>query len=232
VRVAALYDVHGNLPALDAVLAQVPDDAVILVGGDVAAGPLPGDTLERLRGLGDRVQWIRGNADRELTPGEPAMGPPDVLSWVRDRLSAEQIEFLHGLPERVELEVDGLGSVLFCHATPRNDVDIFLEGTPEEHVGPLFDGVDADTVVCGHTHMQFVRVVAGIRVVNAGSVGMPYEDDPGAYWALLGPRVEHRRTQYDESVLADTEFPAPYFSGQRPSRAETAEYFAKFAVGA
>ena len=231
-RVAALYDVHGNLPALEAVLAEVPDDAVILVGGDVAMGPLPSETLERLRRVGDRVQWIRGNADRELTPGEDGLAPPDVLEWAREQLSAEQIAFLHGLPERIELDVDDLGRVLFCHASPRNDVDVFLEGTPEEQIAPLFAYVEAGTVVCGHTHMQFSRLIAGTHVVNAGSVGMPYEDEPGAYWALLGPGTEHRRTEYDARALEGIETPIRYFSDERPSKAEVTEFFGTLAVGA
>ena len=209
----------------------MPDDAVILVGGDVAMGPLPSETLERLRAIGDRVHWIRGNADRELMPGEDGLAPPDALEWAREQLSAEQIAFLHGLPERVELDVDGLGRVLFCHASPRNDVDVFLEGTPEEQVAPLF-GVAADTVVCGHTHMQFARQLGDKLVVNAGSVGMPYEDEPGAYWVLLGPGVEHRRTVYDDSSLAGIETPIRYFSEGRPTRAEVTEFFGTLAVGA
>ncbi len=95
-RVAALYDIHGNLPALDAVLAELPDDAVVVCGGDCAAGPLPSETLERLRGLGDRVHWLRGNADREIMPGEQGLAPPDVIGWVRDQLTEEQIAFLYG----------------------------------------------------------------------------------------------------------------------------------------
>lgn len=231
-QVAALYDVHGNLPALDAVLSEVPGEANILIGGDVAAGPFPSESLERLRSLGDRVLWIRGNADRELTVGEEGLAPANVLEWVRNRLSIEQIRFLHGLPERLELDIAGLGRVLFCHASPRNDVDVFLEGTPEERVSRLFAGVDARAVVCGHTHMQFSREIAGIRVVNAGSIGMPYEDLPGAYWALVGPGIEHRRTEYDAAALASTGFPGRYFSGDRPSRAETIAFFETLAVGA
>jgi len=232
VRVAALYDVHGNLPALEAVLAEVPDDAVILLGGDVAAGPRPSETLERLQALGDDVLWIRGNADRELDPDEVGMAPANVIGWVRDQLSEEQIAFLHGLPERLELDVDGVGRVLFCHATPQNDTDIFLEGTPEQRVAPSFVGVEADLVVCGHTHMQFSREVAGIRVVNAGSVGMPYDDEPGAYWLALGPDVEHRRTPYDPAGLDASAFPGDYFRGGRPSKAEVTELFGANAVGA
>jgi putative phosphoesterase len=231
-RVAALYDVHGNPPALEAVLAEVPDDAVILVGGDVTAGPVPAETLERLRGLGERVRWIRGNADRELTPSEPGLAPAEVIEWVRGQHSDEQIAFLHELPERLEMDVEGVGHVLFCHATPQNDTDIFLEGTPEERVAPLFAGVEADLVVCGHTHMQFSREIAGVRVVNAGSVGMAYDDEPGAYWLALGPGVEHRRTVYDQAGLEASAFPGDYFRGGRPSRADVTAYFEPHTVGA
>ncbi len=231
-QVAALYDVHGNPSAIDAVLAEVPDEATILVGGDVAAGPYPAEALERLRSLGERVRWIRGNADRELRPGEQGLAPADVIGWVREQLSDEQVAFLHGLPERIELDVDGVGRVLFCHATPQNDTDIFLEDTPEERVAPSFAGVGADLVVCGHTHMQFDREIAGIRVVNAGSVGMPYDDEPGAYWLALGPGAEHRRTAYDEAGLDASAFPGDYFRGGRRSRAEVMAFFGQHAVGA
>ena len=186
--IATLYDVHGNIRALEAVLAEIPDDATIVVGGDVAVGPKPAETLERLRALGDRVLWLRGNADRELTPGEPGLAPAGALDAVRAQLTDEQIAFLHNLPPTVQI-----GRVLFCHATPQNDTDIFTERTPEERVAPQFADVDADTVVCGHTHMQFERTIAGKRVLNSGSVGMPYEDEPGAYWML---DLVHRRTEY------------------------------------
>jgi putative phosphoesterase len=187
--IATLYDVHGNIRALEAVLREVPDDATIVVGGDVAVGPHPSETLERLRSLGDRALWLRGNADRELTPGEPGLAPAGALEPVRAKLTAEQIAFLHDLPPTVQI-----GRVLFCHATPRNDIDIFTERTPEERVAPYFADVDADVVVCGHTHMQFERTIAGKRVLNSGSVGMPYEDAPGAYWML---DLAHRRTEYE-----------------------------------
>jgi putative phosphoesterase len=187
--VAALYDVHGNLPALEAVLAEIPDDATIVVGGDVAAGGAqPSETLERLRALRERVVWIRGNADRELTPGEPGLAPEGTLEATRAALTDEQIAFLHANPLTAQI-----GNVLYCHATPRNDVDIFTERTPDEPLIPIFEAVDADVVVCGHTHSQFERTIAGKRVINSGSVGMPYEDEPGAYWLL---DLEHRRTDY------------------------------------
>ena len=195
--VAALYDIHGNLAALEAVLAEVPADATIVVGGDICAGgEQPSEVLTRLRGLGDRVVWVRGNADRELHPGEEGLASPEFLEQARAELSEEQIEFLHDLPE-----TQLVGGVLYCHASPRNDLDIFTERTPEERIAFLFEGLDVAAVVCGHTHMQFDRTVAGVRVVNAGSVGMPYEEEPGAYWLLdLTPR----RTPYEGAELKAT----------------------------
>ena len=196
-QVAALYDIHGNLAALEAVLAEVPADATILVGGDICAGgEQPSDTLARLRGLGDRVAWLRGNADRELFPGEDGLAPPEFLEEARSKLSEEEIAFLHDLPP-----IQRIGDVLYCHASPRNDLDIFTERTPEERIAFLFDGLDVATVVCGHSHTQFERTVAGVRVVNAGSVGAPYEEEPGAYWLL---DLVHRRTPYDGAELKVT----------------------------
>jgi putative phosphoesterase len=197
VAVAALYDIHGNLPALDAVLAEVPADASIVLGGDVCAGcEQPSETLARLRELGDRVRWVRGNADRELYPGEGGLVPEPLVEETRGRLSEEGIAFLHGLPETQRID-----DVLYCHASPRNDMDIFTERTPEERLAPLFEGLDVSTVVCGHTHTQFERTVAGVRIVNAGSVGMPYEEEAGAYWLLdLAPR----RTPYAGAELKAT----------------------------
>jgi predicted phosphodiesterase len=214
-RVAALYDVHGNLPALEAVLAEVDAD-LILAGGDVIGGAAPAETVERLRGLGDGVRWLRGNAERELVelpPPREAGPPPGELERLRAALTDEQADFLYGLPERVELDVDGLGHVLFCHATPQNDLDIVTPLTPDTRLERILVGVDAGVVVAGHTHIQEDRAVAGVRWVNAGSVGMPYEEAAGAYWALLGPDVELRRTEY-----AEAEPPLA-------SRREAAEYF-------
>ena len=225
-KVAALYDVHGNLPALEAVLAEVPDAATIVVGGDVAAGPFPSETLERLRALGDRVRWLRGNADRELTPGERGLAPPEVIEWVRGRLSEEQIAFLHELPPTLELDVAGIGRVLFCHATPRNDVDVFTERTPEERIAPQFADLGVELVVCGHTHLHFVRPIADVTVANAGSVGMSYEDTPGAYWLELGPGVAPRFTPF---VLDTGDYPVAWPSLPRE---EALAFFETLAVGA
>jgi putative phosphoesterase len=192
-RVAALYDIHANLPALDAVLAEADAADLIVVGGDFAHGPLPAETVDRLRALGDRVRFIRGNADREV--GAEA-------AWQREPLGEERLRFVAGLPETVTVEVDGLGSVLFCHGSPRSDEEIITAVTPEERLGRILAGVTQPVVVCGHTHHQFDRSVRGVRVVNAGSVGMPYEGRPGAFWAMLGPDVELRSTAYDLHAAA------------------------------
>jgi putative phosphoesterase len=209
VRVAALYDVHGNLPALDAVLAEIDAD-VILVGGDAVAGPWPAETLARLRRLEGDVRFIRGNADREIAEQAPGLAPADLMEFVRSRLSAEEIDFLGSLPLTESLTVDGLGEVLFCHATPRNDEEIFTRISPDDRWRAALDGVASDVVVCGHTHVQFERNIDGTRLVNAGSVGMPYEREPGAYWALLGPDVELRRTAYAPADIAASGWPGEW----------------------
>lgn len=149
VRVAALYDIHANLPALDAVLAEVPEDATIVLGGDHVYGPFPAQTLVRLHGLGERAIWLRGNCDRELS--EPGSGPAslDVLDWVREQLSREQVEFLRDLPAAVTVAVDGLGEVFFCHATPERHRlppgagPIWLNA--DRGVGWVATGANADT---------------------------------------------------------------------------------------
>jgi putative phosphoesterase len=195
VRVAALYDVHGNLPALEAVLEEVEREGVdaVVVGGDVAAGYFPSPSLEALQALGDRAIWVRGNCEDELVKGTD--GP--LTGWPSCQLAADQLAFLGSLPLTASLEVDGLGPVLFCHTTPESNEPIVTRATPDDALRSHLAGVREKVVVAGHTHSQFVREVDGIRYVNAGSVGMPYEAQPGAYWALLGPEVEHRRTPYD-----------------------------------
>jgi putative phosphoesterase len=183
VRIAALYDVHGMVQALDAVLAE-PDVAsadTIVIGGDVAAGPFPREVLERLRALGERALWVRGNADRELN------------GWEREQLPDEEAAFLRDLPRG-----QTLGHALFCHATPRSDEEILTEISPEGDWLEAFAGVVAELVVAGHTHMQLDRMVGDVRFVNAGSVGMPYEDEVAAFWTLLvDHEVEFRKTGFD-----------------------------------
>lgn len=220
-RVAALYDIHGNLTALDAVLAEVDAD-VIVVGGDTVMGPSPSETLERLRALPGDVRFIRGNADREIYDEKPGRAPHEAFEYARSRLSAEQVEFLRGLPLTVSI-----GRVLFCHATPRNDEEILTGISAEERWREALAGVDADVVVCGHTHVQFDRRVGDIRLVNAGSVGMPYEHEPGAYWAVLdGAEVEFRHTRCQAPDLSE-------WPGEWPQATpeEATEHFERVSLG-
>jgi predicted phosphodiesterase len=224
--------VHGNLPALEAVLAQA-GDARLVFGGDMAAGPLPAETLDRIMGLD--ALCIRGNADRELLSG-PSGGLAD--EWVVGQLEDRHRDFIAGLPEEVELEVEGVGRVLFCHGSPRSDEEMILKTTPDEWLREMLADVEADLVVCGHTHMQFDRSVDGRRVVNAGSVGLPY-GAPGAHWLRLGPDVEHVRTPYDSDSFADRvktlEWPlAERFAEENirsvPSEEEALEFFERVAA--
>jgi putative phosphoesterase len=207
VRVAAISDIHGNLPALEAVLREVqaakPD--LIVVCGDVASGPMPAETIDLLRGLG-KARFVRGNADRglidEFDGKDAAPMPGPFAGWCAKEIDHAQRDFLASFETTVTVEgVDGLGSVLFCHASPRNDTDIFTAETPPGRIRTLMAGVNAAVVVCGHTHMQFDRTVENLRIVNPGSVGMPY-GAPGAYWAMLGPDVEMRKTDYDRERAA------------------------------
>jgi predicted phosphodiesterase len=228
VRVAALYDVHGNVHALDAVLAELHglDVDAIVLGGDHVAGPWPAETLDRLRSLRGEVHWIRGNGDRELAPGEDGLAPLPIVEFVRGDLTAADVDELAGAPLTVTLDVDGLGPVLFCHATPRNDVEIRTAISPDARWLEVLEGVDEPVVVCGHTHVQFDRTVGSTRVVNAGSIGMPYEDEPGAYWLLLGPDVELRRTAYDvEATLAAIEASAYPDEWPQATAGEATTYF-------
>ncbi|HEX2302011.1 MAG TPA: metallophosphoesterase family protein [Gaiella sp.] len=212
-RVAALYDVHGILPALEAVLADPRCAAadVIVCGGDLVAGPLPMECLERLEADG-RVRFLEGNGDRE-TVSPPAESPlAEIGRWAADRLGPTRLERVAAWPATVELEVPGLGRVLFCHATPSSDTDILTSATPEPDVAAELEGLDADVVVCGHTHVQYDRRIGRTRLVNVGSVGMPYEGAPDARWALLGDgEVALVSTSYDAeaalSALRETEFP-------------------------
>jgi len=181
---------------------EQPD--AIVFGGDIVAGPMPGETLERVRGLGARAHLIRGNADRialEFRRGTREGSVGFVDSWVGDHLTEEQAQLLERLPLTVTLDVDGLGRTCFCHATPRNDEEVFTERDPDEVVAGMLEGMEEQTVVCGHTHIQVDRQVGRWRMVNAGSVGIPFSG-LGAHWALLGPDVELRQTDYDREGAA------------------------------
>jgi len=201
-RVAALYDVEGNVQALDAVLAEVArqDVDVVVCGGDLVVGPSPAEVFDRLTELDD-VRYVRGNADRMVLHGTDEHGT-DWGSY-RERLGEERLAAVASWPLTVELDVEGIGRVLFCHATPTADDPIYTRSTPDEDLSAVIGEPDAVLIVVGHTHVQFDRQLPnGRRVVNAGSVGIPFERPPGGYWALLGPEVELRRTDYDVEAAA------------------------------
>ena len=243
-RVAALYDIHGNLPALEAVLHDIRQADVdhVVVGGDVIPGPMPHETLACLLDLDVPVQFIQGNGDREVLAqirGTGIGAVPEqfreVMRWVAQQLSPEYEQLLASWPKTVRVEIRGLGEVLFCHATPRNDAEVFTRLTPEDRLLPVFEGLNVPVVICGHTHMQFDRTIGKVRVVNAGSVGMPF-GEPGAYWLLLGPTVEFRHTPYDLTRAAerirDTNYPqAQEFAAHNivkpPTEGEILKMFSK-----
>ncbi|HZF11415.1 MAG TPA: metallophosphoesterase family protein [Thermoanaerobaculia bacterium] len=247
-RVAAIYDIHGNLPALEAVLQEIRQAEVdhVVVGGDVFPGPMPLETLTRLLDLDIPVRFIQGNGDRVVLAERAGAEISEVpepfredIRWVAQQLDPEQERVVASWPKMLRVEIGGLGEVLFCHATPRNDTDIFTRLTPEDRLLSIFEGLDVPLAVCGHTHMQFDRMIGRVRVVNAGSVGMPF-GEPGADWLLLGPDVELRHTPYDLPKAAEriraTKYPhAEDFAAKNvlepPAERETLEAFAKVSLG-
>jgi predicted phosphodiesterase len=251
-RIAVLYDIHGNLPALEAVLHDIRQADVnqIVVGGDVVPGPMPRETLRRLLDLDLPVQFIHGNGELAVlaqmaametgsvtywgtTSGAPLPEPlQEVMRWMARQLQPEYEPVLASWPKTLRLEISGLGEALFCHSTPRSETEIFTRLTPEERLLPLFEGLEVAMVVCGHTHMQFDRMIGRTRVLNAGSVGAPF-GETGAFWLLLGPDVELRHTLYDLRQAAEhiraTNYPQAQKAAQDilqpPSEAEMLELF-------
>jgi predicted phosphodiesterase len=242
--VAALYDIHANLPALEAVLHDVRRAQAerIIVGGDVVPGPMPRETIACLLNLEIPVHFIHGNGDREVVAqrrGRESAAVPEsfreVMRWTAAQLQSEDERLLGGWPPTLRDEIPGIGEVLFCHATPRNDTEIFTRLTSDERLLPIFEALDVPLVVCGHTHMQFDRMVGTTRVINAGSVGMPFQD-PGAYWLLVGPDVQLRHTSYDLAAAAErirnTSYPQAQEFAERnvlhpPSEADMLEAFGR-----
>jgi predicted phosphodiesterase len=246
-RIAALYDIHGNLPALEAVLNEIRGERIdqIVVGGDVLPGPMPREAIDRLVDTRIPVACIRGNGDREVLAfmsgtqtewyraARPEWKRP--IEWTAQQLDAGHARFIAGWPLTHEIDHPELGRVLFCHATPQNDTDCFTQRTPDERVTRLLGGVNASMVVCGHTHMPFDRRIGDIRVVNAGSVGMPF-GEAGADWLLLASEVQLRHTTYDLDAAAArvraTNYPdaadfAARYVLQPPSADEMLEVFSR-----
>ncbi len=245
-RLAALYDIHGNLPALEAVLEQVRQAGVdqVLVGGDVVPELMPRETILCLLDLDLPVQFIYGNGEvavlEQMRGREPAGVPEQyrpAMRWTAQQVQEYQ-QVLASWPKTLSVEVRGLGNVLFCHATPRNENECFTRLTPEDRLLPIFDGLGVSVVVCGHTHMQFDRMVGRSRVVNAGSVGMPFGQS-GADWLLLGSDVQLQNTPYDLPNAAErirgTKFPWPEdfatrYVLQPPSATEMIDVFTRASI--
>jgi len=247
-RVAAIYDIHGNLPALEAVLQEIHQEKEkvdhIVVGGDVLPGPMPRETLDRLRDLDPPAHFIYGNGEvavlQQLAGNEPSAVPQafrPVIRWTAQQLHPEHEQWLSTWPKTLTREIAGLGSVLFCHATPQNENDIFTRQTPDDRLLPMFEKLNAAVVVCGHTHMQFDRTICHARIVNAGSVGMPF-GKPGAHWLLLGPDIQFRHTTYDlvsaAECIRSTAYPQAHDFAARnilnpPTEQDMLEIFARAA---
>jgi predicted phosphodiesterase len=245
-RVAALYDIHGNLPALEAVIEEIHqiDVSHVVVGGDVVPGPMPRETLACLIALDLPVQFIQGNCEvavlAEMAGTDPGPLPEqarEAIRWTAQQLQPEHERLFRSWPKTLRLEIPGSGDgseVLFCHGTPRSETEVFTRLTPEDRLLPSFAGLNVPLVICGHTHMQFDRTIRRARVVNAGSVGMPF-GQPGAYWILLGPHVELRHTPYDLTKAAErirgTNYPQAQDSARKvlqpPSEAEMLELFTR-----
>jgi putative phosphoesterase len=202
VRIAVLADIHGNLPALRAVLAELdrePVDAIV-VPGDVVGGPLVAEVLETLAARGEPVHWVRGNSEREavavydgavMSDDNPAA---QSAAWSAHKLTQQWRDELASWP--IALRLDG---VLFCHGSPRRDDEILTRATPANALADALEGAAESLVVGGHTHQQMIRVVrTGLRYANGGSVGMPYEGRPGAFWMTVADGTpELRETAYD-----------------------------------
>ena len=208
-RIAAIYDIHANLSALDSVLEEIRQATVdcLVVGGDVFPGPLPRETIQCLLSIDIPAQFIHGNGDREVLAQMSGLETDwyrtaqeqwrEPVRWTAQQLDHQHQQLLEGWPPTCRIMIPGFGDVLFCH-----DTEVFTRLTSDDRLLPIFEGLGVSMVVCGHTHMQFDRMIGTTRVVNAGSVGMPF-GEPGADWVLLGPDVQPRHTRYDLARAAD-----------------------------
>lgn len=204
-KTAALYDIHGNLPALKAVLCDVEQAGVeqIIIGGDLLVGPMSRECLEAMHQCALPTKYILGNCEvavLDVLAGNDLGPMPESaiedITWTAEQISIEYQKHIASWPKTIDLDLPGLGRVLFCHATPRDENEIFTKETKEEVLVPIFDGLQAGTIICGHTHMQFDRKIGSKRVVNAGSVGMPFGRQ-GAGWLLLDQQIQLQWTAYD-----------------------------------
>ena len=212
-RIAAIYDIHGNTSALEAVLSDVSTEKVdaVVIGGDVVSGPFPRETLNLLQTISVPTYFILGNAESDvirLILGQPSNGmsqkADEVAGWVENQLTSDQKDFLLTWTDDLQLKLTPKCNAYFCHGTPRSNTEIFTLVTPEKRVTDIFRNTEASIYVCGHTHMQFERTVNNIHIVNAGSVGMPF-GDTGADWLLInGNEFEFVHTEYNLLSAAES----------------------------
>jgi predicted phosphodiesterase len=205
-------------------LEQVAPDAVVF-GGDLAGGPLPRETIAAAQAV-PNARYVHGNCEREMLAGTD--GP--ITGWPSTLLTDDDREFLGSFELTVTLD-----DVLYCHATPHDDEQFVTVLTPDDVARETIGAAGRPTVVIGHTHSQFDRQLGDLRLVNAGSVGMPYEDAPGAYWALVRDGVpELRRTEYDLEAAAERIRPTGWPIAERwidenlltvPTARDAAEFF-------
>lgn len=230
-RLAVLSDIHGNLLALKAVLADVRSqgspDAYWVLGDLSAFCPWPSDTLARLRALPD-ADLLCGNTDRYLITGRRPAAPvesrldwermPETLRvrdatfrWAVEHMSYNDYEFLRDLPTQLQRDVPGYGEILAVHATPEDDETNLYPDTPQDQLQVYTSQVDARLILFGHTHRPMDRPVGSVRLVNSGSVGIPLDGDPRPAYALLDFEngdctVTVHRVAYDrDQVLAELE---------------------------
>jgi putative phosphoesterase len=203
-KILALYDIHGNVDALEAVFAdpRATDPDVVVVGGDAVPGPRAEATLARLEALCSPVEWVRGNGEREVAGAVGGATPKDddlagaTAAMTAAEIGDQRARALGALPVTVKLD-----GILFCHASPRRDDEMLTRLSSAERWAEALGGVDAGLVVAGHTHQQDDRIVDGVRFVNAGSVGLPYEGDGAARWLWIADGVpELRQTAYDAAA--------------------------------
>ena len=246
-KVAAIYDIHGNLPALESVLYEIRQEKVdlLIVGGDVVLGPMSGDSLSCLLELDIPTKYIKGNCEvavlAEMAGKEPAVPEQvrETVRWTAGQHNTEHKHLLSSWPATINYHVPGLGNILLCHATPQNENDIFTRQTPEENILPVFTGLKAGIVVCGHTHMQFDRTIGDVRVVNAGSVGMPF-GKTGADWIMMDGTIQFRHTNYDLKKAAErirnTKYPQAHEFAENyilnsPSESEMLKIYSNSEIG-
>jgi len=210
-RIAAIGDVHGNLPALEAVMDEICTESVdgIVVCGDTIAGPLPTETVAVLQESRIPVHFLRGNHDSDVVrflsgqePGGMVAKDDDAARWEASKLTREQKASLLTWPATVEIESEPWGKILFCHATPHNETFVFSRLTPEAKLLSVFERLNVSLMVCAHTHMQFDRTIADVRVVNTGSVGMCV-GRTGADWLLIDDEIQFRHTDFDLNQAAE-----------------------------